>query len=172
MSAVGVALVIPAVLIAAALTVGVGGGGLGGLGAFAQAFTGPAEPDAPLAEPARDGGRLLARARTAPPPGRAAPAGPGTGSGPGARRPATGRRPGTPTAPPTAPVQSAPAAPPATAPATAPAPAPTTAPDRGPVQTLTDPVTQVTEQVPVVGAGGPVPQIVDDAAKAVDDLVP
>jgi hypothetical protein len=173
------ALVVPGAILLAALAVGIGGGGLGGLGALRQALDGPELPAvAPAAQqrPARDSGRLLARVnRRAAAQARAVAAARRTavrrtsGAGPVATTGepteegnfgpgSTGQGPGA-SAPPAA------AAPPATPAAPAPTPTPASA-----VRQVGDTVTTVTDQVPVVGPT--TSGVVDEVVDTVDAIIP
>jgi hypothetical protein len=171
LSAAGAGAAVPALIIVAALSVGVGGGGLGGLGALSQAFTGPDIPDAEAAGlPGRDSARdrdpsrLLASAERATERRAAtpdAPTDPGAGGG-GPDGGGGGGRSDTPAAPPAA----TPTPPAVTPPATSPPP------DEPPsvVRQVGDQVTQVVRPIPVVGET--TGDVVDTLIDTVDALPP
>jgi len=174
-AAVG-AVIAPAAIIAAALAVGIGGGGLGSIRSIGQALSGP---QLPAIAPGRDdrtadeAGRLLARVRPARERRRRAmaterrrTAAAGTPVQTVTRRPAPGAGPLTTPIRTPAPTAQAPA------PAGTPAPAATPAPARtpSPVRQLGDGVKTVTNQVPV--AGPPVGQVVDLLVDTIDGLPP
>lgn len=186
------AAVAPLAVIAGALAVGVGGGGLGGLGELSQVVDGPKAPARSTGPAIREqarGARLLTRlaparaageaaadrtATRAPatatepvpaPPTQPAPVSP---NGPGASAPEL-PAPSVPATPP-APSTPAPAAP-APAPTSAPAPRPTATPTPRPslVDQLGEQVTTITDPVPVVGPV--VGQVVDDVSGVADGLL-
>jgi hypothetical protein len=163
----------PVLVVGAALLVGVGGGGLGGVGALSQVLEGPrvplavTDPDAGRRPGERDTERLLASVR--PGPARAGHGGAtapgGGGDGRGRRRDGGDGGSGPdPVAPP-------PAAPPAPAPAppAGPSPAPPSEPSSL-VRQVGDQVTAVTDPVPIIGP--PAGQVVDTLVEAVEALPP
>jgi hypothetical protein len=169
------ALVVPAVILLAAVAVGLGGGGLGSLGSIGQALNGPNLPSiGPLSErrPAQDAGRLLARAqhrRTVARHHAAAVSRRSVAVSTRTRharsRPGATTSPGRPT--PGAIAPSGGGVP--TAPTPAPTAVPTPAP-RTPLRKVGDTVESVTDRVPLAGA--PVHQVVDDVVNTVDSLLP
>jgi hypothetical protein len=173
-AAVG-AVVAPAAIIAAALAVGIGGGGIGGIRSIGQALSGPQLPQiAPAGRgdrvPADEAGRLLARVgpsatRRRSPLIRRGTTSPASGGGGATQRPSSDSGPSAGVRPPQ-PVTQAPA-PTATAPPPA-TPAPTRTPS--PVRQVGDGVKSVTNQVPV--AGQPAGQVVDLLVDTIDGLPP
>ena len=166
------AVVAPTAIIAAAIAVGIGGGGLGGIRSIGQALSGPQLPQIAPAAPSDSGtadeaGRLLARVGPSRERRRAAAAAlrratlPGTGRDVGSSArcrppaPARGVAPARPDGPCPAPAATA-------APTATPAPARTPSP----VRQLGDSVKSVTNQVPV--AGQPAGQVVDLLVDTID----
>lgn len=170
------AVVAPAAILGAALAVGLGGGGLGALGALGQALDGPQLPESallPRPGDTRGTGRLLAQVRDA-----GAAAGPAAAGGPSAAGPTSGATndggtvptgtdfdPGAGNAPPTDPA------------GTPPPPVATTVPDtpppvatESPARQVADSVRTVTDQLPVIGA--PAGELVGGVADTVDTLLP
>jgi hypothetical protein len=178
--ATGAGIAAPAAIVAAALAVGVGGGGLRSIGSLSQALTGPQVPGAERDRPSGSTAPpadLLARANRTPRGARATatPATSGSGAAattrrtatrrtrtPSTRTPAT-RRPATGTKP--APTATAPPAP-----QTTPAPAPTPTPTPSALRQVGDQVKQVTDQVPVVGP--PAGQAIDTIVDTADQILP
>ncbi len=177
------ALVAPVAIVAAALTVGIGGGGLNALGSIGQAVSGP---DLPPVMPARtrgtaaEAGSLLASVRPRPARPRTQPS-LLRADAPAPRAPSAIRR-SVPTAA-GGPVATAPpplrasvtrpaagAAPQTPARPSAPVATSTVAPTASVVEQLGNGVKGVTDQVPVVGK--PVGQVVDQLVNTVDALVP
>ena len=178
--AAGASLLVPGVVLAAALGVGVVGAGAGGLGDLSEALTGPALPVATtqLPTPGRDGRRtsdtdtLLADAL---PARSSAPARRSPGSGSGTRRTAGGgptptgdtNRPNTtdgpqgPSSTPGPPSSNTPSQP------SAPTPAPTQ-PPQSPIRQVGDEVKQTVEPLPVVGPTGS--EVIDTVVDTVDAL--
>ena len=164
------AVIVPVAVLLAALAVGVGGGGIGSLGALGQAFAGPELPEGGPPQggvggrdTADEAGRLLARVQRAetrastPAQRRAAERRRRTnGAGP--------QRTGT-TNPPDRPGAADPEPTPAPSAAPQPAPAPTPTPTPSTVRQVGDQVHEVTDPIPVVGppAGEVVDLIVDTA---------
>jgi hypothetical protein len=171
------AVVAPAAIIAAALAVGIGGGGLGSIRSIGQALSGPQLPEIAPAAPedrtADDAGRLLARVRPARHGRSRGTATARTRRTGATRTPATIIRRPSPTAT-TGPVRTRTPAPTAQAPAPAATPAPTATPvparTPSPVRQLGDGVKTITDQVPV--AGPPVGQVVDLLVDTIDKLPP
>jgi hypothetical protein len=168
------ALVAPVAIIAAALAVGIGGGGLTGIRSIGQALSGPQLPQiAPAASdergPADEAGRLLARVGPTAARQRAerAAAAPDTtpGGGGGTRLPASTPGPTAGTRPPQ-PASPAPAPAATAAPSATPAPAQTPSP----VRQVGNGVKSITNQVPV--ARQPVGQVVDLLVDTIDGLPP
>jgi hypothetical protein len=181
------ALIVPIAIVAAALAVGVGGGGLGGLRSIGQAFNGPKLPDvAPSAArgAAADAGRLLSRVARNPRRGRGTSAGASpslggtqvaaapttsTGQGPAATQtPSTQTQ--TQTESTTRPPVSSNPPPAATAAPTQPPVTPAATPTPSVLRQVGDNLKKVTDQVPVAGA--PVGGVVDLLVDTVDGLSP
>ena len=176
LSAAGAGAVVPGLVLAAALVVGVGGGGLGGLGALSQAFTGPEIPGTAAGEErsrerarTEDASRLLASAQRAVERRAQTPAATGGGGGSGdgdSGGGGGGRGPAQP--PPTTP-------PPTSEPPTAvppPAAQPPAQPPEQPsvVRQLGDSVNEVVAPVPIVGPTAT--QVVDTLVDTVDQIPP
>jgi hypothetical protein len=178
------ALIAPVAIVAAALAVGIGGGGLGGLKSIGQAFGGP---DLPRVGPSRgsasDAGKLLSnvnrRARRDGGGGAGTPSLSGaqvasapTSSSGGGSTPTQGAGQTPPLSSETESTTRPPGGsnpPPATTPvATTPPAQPTPTPSL--VRQVGDGVKQVTDQVPV--AGQPVGDVVDLLVDTVDGLSP
>lgn len=175
LQAMGAGVIAPVAVIAAALAVGISGGGLSGLGSLGQALTGPQIPDAELiaannraSRDRVDPGDLLALAGDAATLAATAPAAgrPRSGSDRERRRP-TDSDPGTPTRPVT-PTQPGPQVTPVPQPTVTPPPQPTPTPST--VRQVGDQVKEVTDPVPV--AGGPVGQVIDIVVDTVDGILP
>lgn len=177
------AVAVPAIILGAAVAVGLAGGGLHGIGSLGQALTGPALPDVrPVALSgggSEDSAQLLARslpaAGTGGGPGAGSgsggsgAAGPGDTAGPGGTAgPGDATGPGDTAGPGGRPPQAPPTSPPTPAPTAGPSPTPTPTPR--PVRQIGDQVTSVTDQVPL--AGEPVGRVVDVLVDTVDGLLP
>ncbi|MEA2170552.1 MAG: hypothetical protein QOF76_3852 [Solirubrobacteraceae bacterium] len=180
------ALIVPVAIVAAALAVGLGGGGLGGLASIGQALNGPKLPSgAPSTARAHAGeaGRILRRVRgggrtigaNAPAATSAAPA---TGAAPGGG--SNGTPGGVPTPNPTAttgPVKTptpgrtpVPIRTPIPTQATAPPPVVASTPTPSVIRQVGDSVKGITNQVPVVNQ--PAGQVVDLLVQTVEGLQP
>lgn len=167
--AAGAVVIAPVAIGLAAVVVGFGGGGIGGLRTLAQAFRGPEAPSiAPGAgggAAAAESGKLLAQVesrerraasrRATAAPGRRSPR---TRTPAGVKRPAT--RPGGGTGPrPGGPAQT---------PKPSPTPAPTAQPAPSTVRQVGEQVHEVTDPIPVVGP--PAGEVLDLIVDTVDQL--
>lgn len=178
--ATGGVMLAPAIVILAALVVGVGGGGLGALPSLRQIFEGPvlSPVEAAVAASGRDtttgAGELLADAFAPASPAalrRRAGGEPLTPDGSRRRSRPGGARPNRPTRPTAKPGPGArPAPSPQNNGSGAPSPQPTPTPTPGPIRQAGNQAKDATKDVPVVGpaAGGVIDLVVDNA----EELIP